>query len=262
VVTLPWILVGASDGPRQSALPSGDAIGRRVHARYEGRMMSRMVVMELVDRDGRTRRRVTRSFRKDYASERRTVIFFLAPTNIKGTAWLTYDYHEAGRADDQWMYLPAVRAVRRIPASERGASFLGSDFTHEDMRTEAQLSLSDYRHEAVGEESVDGRRCYVVEAIPISRQVARELGYGRVRQWIDADTWMPRRGVYWDVTGNPLKEVTVQDVRQVQGIWTAHRFEASTHRTGHRTILQVSDVEYPESLDDVYFTERGLRRGL
>jgi hypothetical protein len=225
-------------------------------------MMSRTVVMELVDREGRTRRRVTRSFRKDYPGERRTVIFFLSPTNVKGTAWLTYDYDAAGRADEQWIYLPAVRAVRRIPASERGASFLGSDFTHEDIRTEAQLPLTDYRHDVVGEERIDGRRCYVVEAVPVSTAVAKELGYGRVRQWIDAETWMSRRGLYWDVTGNPLKEVTVQDVRQVQGIWTAYRFEATTHRTGHRTILQVSDVEYPEALDDVYFTERGLRRGL
>jgi hypothetical protein len=261
---LPWLLEPPAPA-RQTAnpvLPSGDEIARRVNSRDEGRMMSRSVTMDLVQRDGGSRRRVTRSFRKDYDRERRAVIFFLSPANIKGTAWLTYDYTDGQRRSDQWVYMPAARTVRRIPASERGASFLGSDFTHEDIRTETKLALDDYRRRTLGEEIVDERRCFVLEAVPVSSQVARELGYGKVLQWIDAEIWMPRRGAYWDTAGNPLKDLTIRDISRVQGIWTAHRFEAVNRRTGHRTILLVSDVEYPATLDDILFTERGMRRGL
>ena len=264
VAVLSWLPAAPASVERHqpSGRPSADEIARRVNTRDEGRMMSRSVMMDLVDRDGGTRRRVTKSFRKDYERERRTVIFFLSPTNIKGTAWLTYDHGEAGRQNDQWIYLPAVRAVRRIPASDRGASFLGSDFTHEDIRTETKLALADYTRQIVGEATVEDRHCYMVEAIPVNAQVARELGHGRVLQWIDTEIWMPRRGTYWDTAGKPLKDVVVGDIRKVQGIWTAHRFEASNRKTGHRTILHVHGVDYPATLDDILFTERGLRRGL
>ena len=90
-------------------LPDGDEIARRINARDEGQAVSRYVTMELTDRSGKQRIRETKGFRKYYGAEKRTVIFYLAPKNIKGTAFLTYDYAETDKDDDpdrsiRWRY--------------------------------------------------------------------------------------------------------------------------------------------------------------
>lgn len=246
----------------EGSWPRGDEIAERINARDEGNAVSRALVMEMINRRGKKRVRETRSFRKYYGEEKRTVIFYLSPKSVKGTAFLTFDYPEANREDDQWLYLPAMRKVRRISASDRGDHFLGTDFTYEDIRMENKVSIEDYTRKTVGEELIDGHRCYVVQSIPVSEKVAKELGYSRVVSWVDAEIWMARKSEFWDVRGNPLKSIISTDIRQVQGIWTTHRLEAKNHKTGHTTVFTITDVDYNTGVDDDLFTQRALRRGL
>jgi outer membrane lipoprotein-sorting protein len=267
VIVIAVAMIGLSAGEAatparlQSDPPVGEEIARRINARDEGHTATRTVVMELIDRAGRTRTRVTRSFRKDYPTERRTVIFFADPANLKGTGLLTYDYVDARREDDQWLYLPALRRVRRVSSLDRGSSFLGSDFTYEEIKNETKVSIHDYKRTTVGEEIVDGYPCYVVEAVPVDEATARAFGVSRVLERVDAAIWMPRKGEYWDRQGRLVKSLFLRDIRQVQGIWTAHSFEAVDHRNGHRSVLRFTDVEYNNPLGDDLFTESGLQRG-
>lgn len=242
-------------------LPSGNEIAQRINERDEGEAVSRNIVMEMIDRRGKKRVRKTRSFRKYYGAEKRTAIFYLSPKMIKGTAFLTFDYPEAARDDDQWLYLPAMRKVRRISASDRGDYFLGTDFTYEDIRKETKVGIEDYRWKTVGEETVDGHLCYLVEAIPVNENLAKILGYSRMLLRVDQKIWIPRKYEYWDVRGNHLKTVTVGDIRRVQEIWTPHRIEAQNHKTGHQTVFTFSDVDYKQGVDDDLFTQSRLRRG-
>jgi len=245
-----------------AALPSGDAIMQQVNARDEGQSVSRNLLMEMTDRSGKTRTRNTRSFRKYYGEEKRTVLFYLSPSNVKDTGFLTYDYPEADRDDDQWLYLPAMRKVRRISASNRGDYFLGTDFTYEDIKKESKVSIEDYSRKTLREEVLDGIKTYVVESTPINQDIAKELGYGRVLQWVDPAIWMIRKAEFWDVRGDALKTIYFHDIRQVQGIWTAHRLEAINHKTGHNTIFTFSDIDYLAGVKDKIFTKRTLKRGL
>jgi len=247
----------AQDG----AWPDGEEIARRVNEREDGRAVARILHMELVDKGGTVRTRTTRSFRRDVGDQRRSVLFFEAPANLKGTALLTWDERDPARDDVQWLYLPGLRKTRRVAMSERGRAFLGTDLTFEDMKNETRLAIADYRWQTTGEEVVDGARCWVVEATPVDERTARELGYGRVLLRIDAERWLPRLGEYWDPRGAPLKRVWLGDVREVQGIWTPHRIEAENLQTGHRTRLEFRDVEYEAELPDDLFTEAGLARG-
>jgi predicted Na+-dependent transporter/outer membrane lipoprotein-sorting protein len=240
--------------------PSGDEIVARINARDDGQAVAQHTVMELVDRRGKTRTYETRIFRKYDGKERRLALFFGWPPNVKGAAFLTYDRPAAGR-DDQWLYLPATRRVRRVSAANRGDYFMGTDFTYDDMKNGSKVAAHDYAWTAAGVESVDGHRCHVVDATPVSAEVAEELGYGRGRLWVDAEIWMVRQARLWDVAGNRLKTIRTEDIRQVQGIWTAHRLEVDNHKTGHRTRFVISDVSYEDGVDDELFTERALRRG-
>jgi outer membrane lipoprotein-sorting protein len=270
----PWMLAGSAallgmlglvtptGHTADVAWPSGEEIAQRINARDEGRTASSTLLMELIDRHGDKLVRKTRTFRKYYAAEKRSAIFYVLPKNVEGTAFLTFHYLEEKRDDVQWLYLPTLRKVRRIAAADRGEAFLGTDFTYDDMKRESKVSLTDYAWKTIGEDSVDGHRCYMVEGIPVSRDVAKELGYGRVVLWVDTAIWMVRKTDFWDVRGEPLKSSFVRDIRQVQGIWTAHELEARNHKTGHRTVFTFSDVDYGSNIDDDLFTERALLRGL
>ena len=167
--------------------PTGEDIAQRINARNDGRFVSWNLSMELVNQHGKTRVRKARGFRKHYAEDKRTAWFYLSPKRVKDIAFLTFDYHQAGRDDDQWLYLPAMRKTRRIAAADRGDYFLGTDFTYEDIKKESKVTIEDYTWKTIGEETLDGRRCYLLEATPVNQQVAKDLGYGKTLSWVDAE---------------------------------------------------------------------------
>lgn len=242
-------------------LPSGDDVVARVNARDDGAQVSRRLLMELTDRRGNVRTRETRSLRKDGAEGRKSAIFFEAPKNVKDTAFLTFDYPEAGRDDDQWLYLPALRKTRRIAGADRGGAFVGTDFSYEDIKKGTRIGADDYVATSLRREDADGHPCIVIELVPVSDGVSRELGYGKVLAWVDTGIWLVRKAEYWDERGRELKTVRVLDVREVQGIWTPHRLEAESAK-GHRTTFVFSEVDYRTAIPEDRFTERALRRGM
>ena len=252
--------LAVSDVAAESLL-AGEEIARRINARNEGEVVSRFITMAMTDRSGTERVRETKSLRKYFGKEKRTIIFYLSPSNIKDTAFLTYDYPEADRDDDQWLYLPAARKVRRISASDRGDYFLGTDFTYEDIRKETKVGIEDYSWKTLGEETIDGHRCFLVEEIPVNEKMAQELGYSKVQSWIDAEIWMVRQAKYWDVAGNPLKTLQIKVIKLIQDIWTAHQLSVENHKTGHRSEFRSSAVDYRQPIDPELFNPNALHRG-
>lgn len=242
-------------------LPSGREVMQAVERRRVGESRFSRITFRLTDRRGTTRVQRTKAYRKFFGDEKRSVIFYTDPTNVRGTAFLTYDHPDPDVDDDQWLYLPAMGKVRRISASDRGDYFLGTDLTYEDVKNENKLPTSDYHFEAVGRETVDGVACVVVAGTPRSQKLAEELGYGRLKAYVDTGTATIRKGEYWDVTGNRLKTTRFLEVRRVDGIWTVHRIEVDNHKTGHRTVLIRTEVDYERHLDDRLFTRNALRRG-
>jgi hypothetical protein len=255
------IVAIAPPGGAEEAALAGDEIARRINARDDGETLTRRVVMELVERDGTARTRTTRSYRRRFGADSRSVLFFDEPASLAGTALLTWDYGDPSRDDDQWLYLPALRKSRRVALSDRGRAFLGTDLSYEDMKKETRVSLEDYRFESVGEEIVDEQRCLVVEAVPVSEAVARELGYGRLRIRVDAALWIPRWIEYWTPEGTPLKSVRLRDVEAKDGIWSPRRIEAENHQTGHRTTLRFEAIDHATPVPEDLLTEGSLRRG-
>ena len=241
---------------------SADEMAKKINARDEGVAVSRKLKMVMVDRHGKTRVRETQAYRKYYGDEKRTAIFYLSPKNIKDTAFLTYDYADKARDDDQWLYLPAMRKVRRISASDRGDYFLGTDFSYEDIKLETRVSINDYTRKVIGEDKVDGFHCYLIEAKVVDDETAEELAHTRRENCVDDEIWLVRRSQYWDLQNNILKTVYFRDVSKVQGIWTAHKIEVENHKTGHRTTFTFSDVNYRDGVEDTVFTQNSIRRGL
>ncbi len=265
-IPLATSLLVISSSSFAAPLPNADDIVKKINARNEGIAVSRDLTMTMTDKRGKTRVRETKGMRKYYGSgsqqEKRSVIFYLKPTNIKDTAFLTYDYPQANKNDDQWLYLPALRKVRRISASDRGDSFLGTDFSYEDIKLETRVSITDYHYKTIGEGNIGGHHCFKIEGTPKNQKIAKELGYSKTESCIDDKIWMSRQTKSWDLTGKPLKTIKNSDIKQVQGIWTQHRIDVSNHKTGHRTTFVFKNVDYKSGVEDSVFTQNSIRRGL
>lgn len=244
-----------------SELPSGDRIIQSINQQKDGESVFQRLKMTLMDKRGKERVRETIGYRKYFGEEKRTILFYTAPSNVKGTSFLTYDYADKSKDDDQWLYLPALRKVRRISASDRGDYFLGTDFTYDDIKNERKVDTEDYNFKTIQEDEVDEQKIYLVEAIPRTESIAKELGYGRVLFWVRSDIWMITSIEYSDLKGNPLKTFKAEDIRQIDGIWTRHKLSVSNHKTGHTSIFTVSDVRYDSRIKDSLFTERSMKKG-
>ena len=245
-----------------NGLPEGKVLLERVNALDEGEFTTRKIHMKMIDRREKERERFTGSLRKYFGEDKKTIIFYEKPSSVKDTAILTFDYENKAKDDDQWLYLPAMRKVRRISASKRGDYFLGTDFTYEDIKKEGKIAIEDYSYVTTGEEEVDGINTYVVEATVGDRQTAKELGHSKVIFWIDGKIDIIRKSLYIDLKGNELKTVTTSDIRKVDGIWTRHILNVQNHKTGHHTIFTFSDVDYTSPVPDRIFTKQALRKGL
>lgn len=243
-------------------LPEGIAIMRSVAERNEGNQVTRNMRLELTDRSGQTRTQEIKAFRRYFAEEKRTILFYTAPANVRGTGFLTYDYAENAGEDDQWLYLPALRKVRRIPASNRGDYFLGTDFTYEEIKSENKVGLQDYSFRTLSQEMVDGVECYVVEGTVVNAEIAKELGYSKAVWRIDPAMWISRKSDYWDTNDNHLKTIENLKIEKVSDVWTVLQVRATNHKSGHSTLLTSSDVDYNSAVAERTFEQRSLVRGL
>ncbi|MFT5709718.1 MAG: putative RND superfamily exporter protein [Halioglobus sp.] len=254
------VLPGVANAVETPAL-SADAIVARVNQADDGGFVSRKLAMQMVDRRGKVRDRKTVSYRKYFGEEKRTVLFYEAPANIRDTAFMTWDYPDHAVDDDQWLYLPGLRKVRRISASDRGDYFLGTDFTYEDIKLEGKLEPEDFDFSLLGEEEISGTVTYKLASVPKTPDIARELGYGRTEFWVDPSNWMVVRAEFWDPKDKHLKSLVISDIRQVDGIWTRHQLEVTNHQTGHLSRFTFSEVDYQSAVRDSMFTRRTLSRG-
>ena len=234
----------------------------QVNARDDGELVQRRFELLLTNKDGRTKTERTRSYRRYFGTEKRTVIFYEEPTRVRGTGFLTFDYPDSEVDDDQWLYLPALRKVRRISASDRGDFFLGTDFTYEDIKKEQKIEISDYVLTAKGLIQLDESLTYVVEGIPINAQIADELGYSKVVWHVDPNIWMSRKTLYYDANGNHSKTITLESVETIDNIVTATEILAVNHKTSHSTRLTFSDIDYQSDVPESLFSQARLRRGL
>jgi outer membrane lipoprotein-sorting protein len=190
--------------------------------------------------------------------EDKSISFFLAPAEVKGTAFLQWTHKS--RDDDQWLYLPELKRTRQITARARDESFMGTDFTYRDLEIMGKIlnwTEDDAPTKLVGEEPVGGATCHVIELLPKQEGMT----YGKLMLWMDKDKLVPRKLEFYDREGERVKRLTMDDVRDIGAIPTAHRLEMENVKSGSRTVVERTDVAYDAGLKDDLFTQRQLERG-
>lgn len=263
---LALLLIGGSFTVLPAFVVADDAKARaimeKVDARDDGDKRISTMKMILIDKRGKQRIRSTISYGRDKGEDTQSIIFFKSPADVKDTGFLTYDYDDESKDDDQWLYLPALKKTKRIAASDKSGSFMGSDFNYSDMTSR---NLSEYDFTLKKEMEVDGHKVWVIESIPRSQKTIDETGYKKSLTFVRQDNYVVIRGISWVEDGGKLKYFEVKKLEQIDGIWTPLEMTMTTKQgkqTLHKTILQFDDVKYNQKMDESMFTTRRLEKGL
>lgn len=234
--------------------------------RYDGDTVDADMVMVLIDKKGEKRERRIKSFSKDYGKDTKSLIFFLTPADVKNTAYLSYDWDLEEKEDDSWLYLPALRKVKRIASSDESGAFMGSDFSFADING---LDISNWNYTFINQTSVvDGMEVWEIEGTPQPQKqdkVLEETGYLKYRMWIRKDNFMTVQAKYWVKNGRKIKYFSAGDITLIDNIWTTGVMKMVTTQNGkktHETILTLSSVRYNSELEDSFFTTQRIERGL
>lgn len=242
-----------SNSSGKAGAPDGTKIMENVEDRDDGRDQISTVTLEIHPKQGAKRLRRFVLLRKEYDRLTKLVTFFLAPTDVRDSAFLVWD--KRGGADQRWLYLPAIGQVRRLSVDDDRSSFFGSDFVYEDM-TNRDPELDS--HKLVGSQKVDSWDCWVVESTPKN---ARGLDFVRYRSWVWKEGMLPVRQEYYDAGGKAIRRGQAHDLQKIQGIWTWHRGSMSNLKTGSRSRIEVGEVKYNAGVPDERFAENQLSRG-
>lgn len=181
----------------------------------------------------------------------KSMIIFQSPRDVEGTALLSHA--KILDPDDQWLYLPALKRVKRISSSNKSGSFVGSEFAFEDFTI---TELNKFTYSYVGEEEVDGMTMDVIERFPRYEK----SGYTKQVTWLDQDIFQPRQVQFYDRKGELLKTLTLSDYREYDGVWRAHKLSMVNAQTGKETDLVYGDYVFKNDLDDNDFQQGVLTR--
>jgi hypothetical protein len=253
---------GAPADDEAPTKPTGREIMDLVDARDDGDHAVQDMTMILIDKNGSQRRRTIRSYRMDKGEDKLSIMFFLDPADVKDTGFLTYDYDEAEKDDDQWLYLPALKKTKRIASGDKSGSFMGSDFSYADM-TERELDYYDY--ELLQEGEVNGAAVWIVQAIPKVEKEIDETGYTKQIVFVRKDNYVVVRAKSWLKKGGRNKYLDVKKLELIDGIWTPTEMHMTTKKgskTLHKTILLSENVRYGQDMDEDQFSVRQLEKGL
>ena len=225
---------------------------------YQGEDMKARLTMDLIDKNGSRRTRLMTMLRKDEneGGNQRYFIYFHEPGDVRRMTFLVWKYPE--KEDERWIFLPAVDLVRRIAADDKRSSFVGSDFTHEDV-SGRDVDADD--HSLVREEQLEGRDCYLIESRPKT-----PTDYTRRLSWIDKTNFLPLKEEYYDAQKELFRIFTADEIVMVSTESgegdrpTVIRRTMNNVKTGHRTEARYTDVTYDFDLDLDDFSERRMRQ--
>lgn len=208
--------------------------------------------MILKDRKGRESKRELRVKVLEADEGDRLLFVFDEPRDVRGTALLIHS--KAKESDDQWFFLPATNRVTRLNSSGQSKSFMGSEFSYEDMNPP---EISKFTYKYLRNEPCEELDCTVTERIPVDKGSA----YSRQLVWQDEETYRVWKIEYYDRRGGLLKTLTVNDYEQyLEKYWYAHTMTMTNHVNGKSTSLNWSEYEFQIDLDESDFSQTSLRR--
>jgi len=232
---------------------SGQQIMEKVYYNPTGDDTQGELTMTLINNRGEQRVRNLSQFIKNDDKVEKKIMFFLSPADVRNTSFMNWSYTD-GRADDQWIYLPALRRVRRISSDSKSDYFMGSDFTYDDLG-DRHPNLD--THKILREETIDGKSCYVVESVPKDANYM----YSKTITWVMKDNFLGLKREFYDDRGRLLKTLSLKNYERISGFWTILEVEMHNVQRNHRTNMKFTNVKKNQGIPDSKFTERSMTLG-
>ncbi len=182
----------------------------------------------------------------------KSLTIFDKPRDVKGTAFLSFS--KILEADDQWLYLPALKRVKRISSKNKSGPFVGSEFAFEDL---SASELKKYTYKWLRDEPCGDSECFVLEQTP----TYENSGYTKTVNWYDKEEYRQQKVDFYDRKDSLLKTLVYSEFKQyLNKHWRAHKMEMVNHQTGKKTYLNFSKIEFQTGLTDKDFNKNSLKR--
>ncbi|MEJ2692547.1 MAG: outer membrane lipoprotein-sorting protein [Candidatus Thiodiazotropha sp.] len=182
----------------------------------------------------------------------KTLVIFDEPRDVKGTALLSFS-HKAGD-DDQWLYLPALKRVKRIASRNKSGPFMGSEFAYEDISSQ---EVEKYTYRYLKDVSFEGKAAFLMERYPVDPN----SGYTRQQVWVDRERYIPLKVDYYDRKHTLLKTLLFRGYQQyLDRYWRADQMFMENHQTGKSTLLSWEKYDFRTGLDEGDFNKNSLKR--
>ena len=240
-----------------SPLAAQDAseIAARADARSAPDNISATITLTIKSPNGDQRVIRADSYQKQRTAERQDRLFvFTYPPNVRDTALLVHSNTKQGD-DSMWMYLPALDRIKRVDlGSSGGGYFMGSDFTFRDLVSRDE---TEYVHALL---AADDDAHFVVEVRGRTPELQRTFGYSREEHFIRKDSFSRDRIVFYDLAGDLLKELIVQEEHEADGYAFPSRLRMLNHQSGHVSEIIFEGLSFSAEVPDRFFTQRYLRR--
>jgi len=217
--------------------------------------MSATINLSITEKNGASRNRTISMTTKSFSGglEKR-MIKFLEPADVRGTAMLVVDNKNS--ADEMWIYLPALKRTRRIVSSEKGRSFMSSEFTNADM---SSPTLSDFVNSHVTESGKDN--IWIIESIPVDEDKEDEYGYSRKVSYIDMDNYQVQKMEFYNFDNELYKTIEIKSVHQMpEGKYMIRDMIACNHVTDRQSEIVFRNITEQVKVDDTFFTVQNLER--
>ena len=253
------LLTFASLAPEANAV-TADGIAAKAFAASKVADSTSDSTFRLINASGEERVRDTKGQTKliSGTTDNMRLVEFFTPSDVKGTKTLLIEH--TGKDDDIWIYLPALKKVRRLVASNKKDSFVGTDFSYGDVIGQRP---EDSGHKLLREEKVDGKDCYVLESTPKTPEIAENSGYSKRLAWIDKVSFVMVKGESFDLGGQLLKRFSAKNLEQVDtkaGKWQPMVLEAENVQTKHRTVIEFKNYKANVGVSDDLFSTRYLEK--
>jgi len=208
--------------------------------------------MTLINASGQKRERLMKMIVLEKEGGDKSLMEFLSPADVKGTKFLNYEHVE--KDDDQWLYLPALKRVKRISSKNKSGSFMGSEFAYEDL---SSFNVDKYTYEGDALElEVEGKKMYKVQ----SRPVSKNSGYTKQVAWIDAASFLIQKMEYYDRKQELLKTAVYKDFKNISGVWRIGEIRMKNHQNDKETILIWENETIKNGLKEKDFHKRVLKK--
>lgn len=249
------ILIGNESALNAQENLSGKEIIKRSQQQffYPGNDFKAKVQMKLINKKGKERIRELTMLRLNLAEQedQKYYMYFHKPADVREMAFMVWKY--SNKNDDRWLYIPSIKLVRQIAANDKNSSFVGSDFSYEDV-TGRELVLD--KHTLKEENTLNGKNVYVVESIPNDK---KSTFFSRKVSWIDKSSFLPLKEEYFDKKNILYKTFTADNIEIIEGIETIMQRTMTNNKNGHHTTVVFEKVKYNVGLKDDVFSERYLR---